>query len=76
MQLTTQLAGRKIVEVWRNGVSLVIRCEDGFELQVGWKDPDTGNPVNGEPVIVFAGKRIRQAPRTFVQVPHRREVGL
>lgn len=71
MQLTAQLAGRKVVEVWRNGSVLVIRCEDGHELSVGWKD-ERGNPIKGEPVILTAGKRI--VAKT--EVMHRREVGL
>jgi len=74
MQLTTQLAGRKVLGVWRNGVSLVIRCEDGYELQVGWKDAETAKPVKGEPVIVFAGKRIRIGKQSIVEIPHRVEM--
>jgi hypothetical protein len=73
MQLTTQLANRKIREVWRNDVSLCIRCEDGYELVIGWRDPDTGQPVKGEPIIVSAGKRIIA---NTTEVKHRGEVGL
>jgi hypothetical protein len=83
VQLTAQLAGRRIVEVWKNGVSIVIRCEDGYEIQIGWKNPQTGAPVNGEPVVVFAGKRVQargaiitQGPGRVTEIPHRREVGL
>jgi hypothetical protein len=72
MQLTTQLADRKVVEVWKNGSVLVIRCEDGHELSIGWRDPETGAPLKGEPVILTAGKRI--VART--EIMHRREVGL
>lgn len=72
MQLTTQLAGRRVVEVWKNGSVLVIRCEDGHELSVGWRDAETGEPIKGEPVILTAGKHI--VAKT--ELMHRREVGL
>lgn len=82
MQITTQLAGKVVREVLRNGSMLVIRCEDGFELAVGWADPATGNPVKGEPVVVRAGKHIMvlrgaiRRPGHLIEVPHRRDVGL
>lgn len=73
MQLTTHLAGKKVVEVWKNGTTLVLRCEDGYELVVGWRNPETGEPIHGEPIVVSAGKRIVARP---MEVMHRREVGL
>lgn len=82
MNITTQLAGRKVREVWRNGNSLVIRCDDGYEMQVGWAHPDTGQPVNGVPVILRAGKHVITPAQSFrrpgalIEIPHRTEVGL
>lgn len=73
MQLTTQLAGRKVVEVWKSANQVVIRCEDGHELVLGWRDPETGKPINGEPVIISAGRRIIARP---TELMHRSEVGL
>jgi hypothetical protein len=71
--ISQQLVGRTIGAVYRNGACLLIKCTDGFDITIGWKDPDTGAPIKGEPVIVNAGKQIiaRAAP-----VVHRREVGL
>jgi hypothetical protein len=71
--ISQQLAGKRIAAVYRNGSTLLIKCDDGFDITIGWKDPETGAPIKGEPVIVNAGKQIiaRAAP-----VVHRREVGL
>lgn len=73
MQLTTQLAGRKVVEVWKSAITVVIRCEDGYELSIGWRDPETGEPIKGEPIVVSAGRRIIARP---TEIMHRGEVGL
>jgi hypothetical protein len=53
--ITQALAGRVIENVTRNEVSIVIRCSDGFELQIGWEDPKTKQPVAGVPAIVRQG---------------------
>lgn len=58
MQLTSQLAGQRVTHVLRNGSVLRIVCENGFELDVGWMDTDSGRPVKGEPLVLFAGKRV------------------
>lgn len=81
MNITTQLAGKVVREVWRNGTTLVIRCEDGYEMQIGWTNPDTGAPVNGQPIVLRAGKHIIVGPTglkpgKLVEIPHRREAGL
>lgn len=82
MNITTQLAGRKVREVWRNGNSLVIRCEDSYEMQIGWADPQTGKPVNAVPVVLRAGKHIITSPTAIrrpgnlLEIEHRREAGL
>ena len=73
MSITSALAGRTIAQVWRNGSCLLIKCTDGYDITIGWKDPDTGAPLKGEPVVVNAGTHIvaKGAP-----IVHRREVGL
>lgn len=57
------LHGKTIAEVWRNGACLLIKCTDGFQITIGWKDPETGEPIKGEPVIVQAGTMIVQSRR-------------
>lgn len=57
------LHGRTIAEVYRNGACLLIKCADGFQITIGWKDPETGQPIKGEPVIVSAGTHIVQSRR-------------
>lgn len=82
MEITTQLAGKRVREVLRNGAVLLIRCDDGYEMAIGWKDPNTGQPVKGEPVVLRAGKHIIvprgaiRRPGNLSEVPHRRDVGL
>lgn len=66
MTLTQQLAGRTIETVWRNGACLLIRCTDGYEITIGWRDPDTGAPIDGEPVIVSAGRHIVARPAPII----------
>lgn len=56
-----QLAGKVVREVLRNGTSLLLRCDDGYEMQIGWQDPN-GQPVDGVPVIVRAGKHLMVKP--------------
>lgn len=59
----TQIAGRRVVEyVAKSDTLLVIRFEDGNEVQVAWVD-ESGNPVKGEPVAQFVGKRIIAKPQ-------------
>lgn len=57
------LRGKVIREVYRNEVSLVIRCEGDFEIQIGWADAQQ-NPVKGDPVIVYAGKARESGKQT------------
>lgn len=74
MQLTNQLAGRKVVEVWKDGASVLIRCEGGYELRIGWRNPETGQSIKGEPVVLSAGMHIMA--RGMREIVHRAEVGL
>lgn len=61
--LTQLLYGRTIGEVYRNGACLLIKCADGFQITIGWKDAETGAPIKGEPVIVSAGTHLVQTRR-------------
>lgn len=69
-QIHALLTGKRIEYVATNGNILLVRCTDGFELQVAWVD-DNGAPIKGKPVAQFVGTNIRARP-----VEHRREVGI
>lgn len=71
--ISQQLAGRTIAEVWRNGACLLIRCTDGFDITIGWRHPETGEPVPGEPVVLGCGVHIVAKP---AEILHRRAIGL
>lgn len=58
MDLTRQLAGRAVVCVLKTSNALVIQCQDGHEAVVQWVN-ENGEPVDGQPVVRFAGKHIR-----------------
>ncbi len=55
--ITTFAAGRVIESVWKNGSILCLRCEDGTEVHIAWRDK-AGDPVDGEPCVVWHGKNI------------------
>lgn len=57
-ELTALLAGRRIDSITRNGASIVLTFTDGYEVQIGWADEQM-RPVQGQPVIVRAGKPVR-----------------
>jgi hypothetical protein len=70
--LTRALAGQTINHVLTNGHMLRIVCEGGHEVDIGWRDPN-GDPVDGTPVVLFAGKRVHVKGGLIL---HRSELGL
>ena len=52
-EISDLLRGRKVDSVQRNEVRLVVRCDDAFEIHVGWVDKD-GNELEGKPGIMRA----------------------
>lgn len=57
MEIHRALAGRQVEYVATNGSILVIRCQDGRELQVAWVD-DNGHAIKGRPVLRFCGTHV------------------
>jgi hypothetical protein len=72
--ISHQLAGKTIAEVWRNGSVLLIRCTDGCDITLGWRD-EAGNPLKGEPVILGVGRHI-MARKPAAPLAHKREARL
>jgi hypothetical protein len=52
-EISDLLRGRKVDSIQRNEVRLVVRCDDCFEIHVGWIDKD-GNELEGKPAILRA----------------------
>lgn len=44
------LVGRRVSQVLRNASHLIIRCDDGVELRVAWRD-ERGRSSNGVPML-------------------------
>ena len=65
-EISSRLAGRTIVGVWKSTEKdrVVIECEDGYEVHIGWAD-EKGNPVKGEPVPLFCGVHVRAKTATL-----------
>lgn len=53
MQITQLLAGKTIEYLLKDGYSLTIRCHDGLQVRIAWVDPQTQQPLQGEPVITM-----------------------
>ena len=53
-----QISGRRVHYVATNGNILLIKMEDGRELQVAWVD-DNGNPIKGKPAIRACGLNVQ-----------------
>lgn len=75
MQLTQLLRGHQIEHLSTNGNVLVIRCTDGREVQVAWVD-DSGRPLKGTPIALFAGTNIRAKLGKFPEIQHHLQAGL
>jgi hypothetical protein len=77
MEITRQLAGRKVRAVGKYNDALVIMCDDGYEVQVAWVD-ENGKPVKGQPMVMFAGKKVvaNLFKSTTIDLQHQREQGL
>jgi len=52
------VVGRKVEHVITNGHILVIKLDNGMELQVGWAN-DNGELIKGKPVIKSCGLNVR-----------------
>lgn len=57
MDITRRLRGSKVCEASSNGHILVLRLEDGSEIQIIWTD-DNGNVLKGRPVLLSSGARL------------------
>lgn len=75
MQIHGQLKGKTVEYVATNGHILVVRCEDGRELQIAWVD-DNGTPIMGKPMLRFCGTNIITRLQRVKEIEHRVEVGV
>ena len=56
--ISMRLTGKRLESVMKSSERLLIRCEDGTEMQIAWVD-DNGKPVKGRPVIKWFGRHVR-----------------
>ena len=67
--ISMRMAGKTIELIMKSNERLLIRCEDGTEMQIAWVD-DNGKPVKGHPVIKWFGRHVRAKTAHLGVRPH------
>ena len=67
--ISMRMAGKTIESVMKSNEVLLLRCEDGTEMQIAWLD-DNGRPVKGTPKIIWFGRHVRAKTARLGMQPH------